>query len=48
MAKHNIRVTAIRREPVDVTKLTSALLRLIEELAEQGEIDDSSAKESAA
>lgn len=33
MAKRNIRVTAVRREQVDIEKLVSGLLLLVQELA---------------
>jgi hypothetical protein len=43
MAKRNVRIRAVRREKVDIDKLVSGLLLLLEELAadsQHGEQDD--------
>lgn len=37
MAKRNVRIKAVRRDQVDVDKLVSGLMLLLEELAATGE-----------
>jgi hypothetical protein len=39
MAKREIRVTPVRREQIDIEKLVSGLLLLVQELAAQGDAD---------
>lgn len=48
MTKHNIRVVAVRREHVDIAKLVSGLLLLIQELEASGALDEAKTKEPAA